>query len=309
MTVIFLTPVSSWAQQPGSGQAPQEAPAVPITMPPVNITATPLLPGLPELDKVPSTAQVFNRNAVTRDAFPALLRTLDEGAAGVALDQAQGNPWQPNLIYHGFEASPLVGDAQGLAVYVNGSRFNQPFGDTTNWDLIPDIAIDRIDLVGSNPAFGLNALGGALAIRLRDGFTYQGAEAEILGGSFGRVQGSFQYGVQSDNTSAYVAGTLMHDSGWRDFSPSTLRQIYGDIGWRSDSAELHLNILGADNDLVGNGTTPVDLLSVSRSAIFTFPDETKNKYARVGLSGTYAFSEETSLQVNAYYSNLSQRTF
>src|SRR5262249_33340042 len=284
MTVIFLTPVSSWAQQPGSGQAPQEAPAVPITMPPVNITATPLLPGLPELDKVPSTAQVFNRNAVTRDAFPALLRTLDEGAAGVALDQAQGNPWQPNLQYHGFEASPLVGNAQGLAVYVNGSRFNQPFGDTTNWDLIPDIAIDDMELVGANPAFGLNALGGALSVRLKNGFTWQGGEAEVLGGSFGRIQASMQYGVQVNNFAAYVAAMVMNETGWRDFSPSSMRQIYGDVGWRGARAELHINVIGASNDLIGNGTTPVQLLSVSRHAIFTQPDDTRNKYVRVGLS-------------------------
>ena len=156
--------------------------------------------------------------------------------------------------------------------------------------------------------YGLNALGGALAVRLRDGFTYHGAEATILGGSFGRIQGSFQYGVESNNTSAYVAGTIMHENGWRDFSPSTLRQIYGDVGWRGDSAELHMNIMAADNDLVGNGTTPVDLLAVSRSAIFTHPDETKNKYVRVGISGTYSINKSTSVQVNGYYSNLSQRT-
>ncbi len=300
IAALALMWVPGWAQETPSPP--------PIVLPPVNVIATPLLPGLPDLDKVPSTAQVFDRGDVTRDGYPALLKTLDESATGVTLDHAQGNPWQPNLIYRGFEASPLVGNAQGLAVYVNGSRFNQPFGDTTNWDLIPDVAIDRIDLVGSNPAYGLNALGGALAVRMRDGFTYHGAEAEILGGSFGRIQGSFQYGVESDNTSAYVAGTLMHENGWRDFSPSTLRQIYADVGWRGDSAELHMNIMAADNDLVGNGTTPVDLLAASRSAIFTHPDETKNKYVRVGLSGTYTISENTSVQVNSYYSNLSQRT-
>lgn len=284
----------------------QQAPTV--TLPGVEVTARPYLPGLPDLDTVPSTAQVFNRREITRDGYPAMLKTLQEGAAGVTLDDAQGNPWQPNLLYHGFEASPLVGNAQGLAAYVNGSRFNQPFGDTTNWDLIPDIAIDRLDLVGSNPAFGLNALGGAIAVRMKDGFTWHGAEAELLGGSFGRVQGSFQYGLESGNTSAYVAGTLLHENGWRDFSPSTLRQIYGDVGWRGEAAELHLNVIGADNVLVGNGTTPVDLLGVSRAAVFTHPDETKNKYVRIGLSGNYAVSDATTVQVNAYYSNLSQRT-
>jgi hypothetical protein len=257
---------------------------------------------------MPAAAQVFNRRDVIRDGYPSVLRTLDESAAGVTLDHAQGNPAQPNLIYRGFEASPLVGNAQGLAVYVNGSRFNQPFGDTTNWDLIPDIAVDRIDLVGSNPAFGLNALGGAIAVRLRDGFGYHGAEAEMLGGSFGRIQGSFQYGVESHDTAAYVAGTLMHENGWRDFSPSTLRQIYADIGWRGEAAELHLNIIGANNDLVGNGTTPVELLNVNRAAIFTHPDETRNKYVRIGLSGSYTIDDDTTIQVNAYYSNLSQRT-
>ena len=293
---------------PVYGQAQEASPEAATTLPAVNVTAAPILPGLPDLEKVPSTAQIFDRNAITRDGYPALLKTLGEGAGGVTLDDAQGNPWQPNLIYHGFEASPLVGNPQGLAVYVNGSRFNQPFGDTTNWDLIPDIAMDRIDLVGSNPAFGLNALGGALAVRMRDGFTYHGAEAELLGGSFGRIQGSFQYGIESNNTSAYVAGTGMHENGWRDFSPSTLRQVYGDVGWRSDAAELHVNIIAADNDLVGNGTTPVDLLAVSRSAIFTHPDQTINKYVRAGLNGTYSVNDQTNVQVNAYYSNLSQRT-
>jgi iron complex outermembrane recepter protein len=305
-TIVGTTMVLLASTRAAAQDAPAEAPVI---LPPVNVTATPILPGLPDIDKVPSSAQIFDREAVTRDGFPALLRTLGDSATGVSFDDAQGNPWQPNLIYRGFEASPLAGNPQGLAVYVNGSRFNQPFGDTTNWDLIPDIAIDRIDLVGSNPAFGLNALGGALAVRLRDGFTYHGAEAELLGGSFGRIQGSFQYGVKSDNTSAYVAGTGMHENGWRDFSPTTLGQIYADIGWRGDAAELHMNIMAADNDLVGNGTTPVDLLSVSRSAIFTHPDETKNKYVRVGLSGTYGVNDQTTIQVNAYYSNLSQRTF
>jgi len=181
------------------------------------------------------------------------------------------------------------------------------FGDTTNWDLIPDVAIDRVELAGSSPAFGLNALGGALTVKLRDGFSYHGAQLELSGGSFGRIQGSAQYGVQSGNTAAYIAGTALNEDGWREHSPSQLRQIYGDLGWRGDKSEVHLSLLGAINNLIGNGTAPIELLAASRSAVFTYPDITRNKYLRLGLSGSHELSDAVSLQGTAYYSNLSQR--
>jgi len=276
-------------------------------MPEVVVTA-PLAGSESERAKVPTSTQVLRHEDLTRTGPASALRALDERVGGIALNQAQGNEFQPNLIYRGFEASPLAGNPQGLAVYLNGTRFNSPFGDTTNWDLIPDIAIDRIELAGSNPAFGLNALGGAVTVKLRDGFNYHGAQLELSGGSFGRIQGTAQYGVQSGNVATYVAGTALNEDGWRDHSPSQLRQIYGDIGWRGDKSELHLSLLGATNILVGNGTAPVELLAVRRSAVFTYPDETRNKYLRVSLSGSHEVSDALSLQVAAYYSNLSQRT-
>jgi len=287
----------------------QDAPGVPPTLdlPDVVVTA-PLAGSETDRAKVPTDTYVLRREDVTRTGPASALRALDERVGGVALNQAQGNEFQPNLTYRGFEASPLAGNPQGLAVYLNGSRFNSPFGDTTNWDLIPDAAIDRIEVAGSNPAFGLNALGGAITVKLRDGFSYHGAQLELSGGSFGRIQGTAQYGVQSGNVAAYVAGTALNEDGWRDFSPSQIRRIYGDIGWRGDKSELHLGLLGATNILVGNGTTPVELLDARRSAVFTYPDQTRNKYLRVSLSGSHEVSDAVSLQAAAYYSNLSQRT-
>jgi len=289
------------AQTPPAGTA--------LALPDVEVVSTAPLSGSGiDSARIPSNTQVLRREDVVRTGAASALRALDERVGGISLNEAQGNPFQPSLSYRGFEASPLAGNPQGLAVYVNGTRFNQPFGDTTNWDLIPDIAIDRIELVGSNPAYGLNALGGAITVRLRDGFTYHGAELELSGGSFGRIQASGQYGVQSGTMSAYIAATGLNEDGWRDHSPSQLRQIYGDLGWRGDRTELHFNLLGASNILTGNGTSPVDLLAVSRSAVFTYPDQTRNKYLRLNLTGTHDVTDDLSLQASAYYSNLSQRT-
>ncbi len=288
---------------PPAAPAPAEAP---VEME-VVVTA-PLAGSEVERGKVPVNTAIVRGVDLQRTGPASALRALDEQVGNITINQAQGNEFAPNLLFRGFEASPLVGNAQGLAVYLNGARFNQPFGDTVNWDLIPDIAVDRIEVAGPNPAFGLNALGGAVTVKLKDGFTYHGAQLELSGGSFGRVQASGQYGIQSGNTAAYIAGTGLNEDGWRDHSPSQLRRIYADVGYRGDKAEVHVNLVGASNILTGNGTTPVDLLAASRSAVFTYPDETRNRYLRLTTTGSYELTDRISLQTTAYYSNLSQRT-
>lgn len=296
VTGLLLAPVVVFAQV---------APSIPV--PDIEVVVTAPLPGSAvERDRVPSNTQVLRSPELQRTGPASALRALDERLGSVALDQALGNPFQPNLIYRGYEASPISGNPQGLATYINGTRYNQPFGDTTLWDLIPDIAVDRIELANS-PAFGLNALGGAVTIKLKDGFSYHGGQLELSGGSFGRIQASAQYGRQSGNTAGYVTVNGLNEKGWRDGSPSQLRQIYGDIGWRGEKTEVHFNVLGADNVLTGAGTTPVDLLAASRSALFTNPNEQRNKYLRLSLSGTHEVSDHITLQASAYYSNLAQR--
>ncbi|MBV9250474.1 MAG: TonB-dependent receptor, partial [Acetobacteraceae bacterium] len=291
-----------------SPATPNAAQAQPTVLPPVEVIApTPLLGSGIDRAKVPAENQVLTGKDVTLEGPPSLSRALQTQAQGVDLLNASGNPQQPNIFYHGFQASPLQGVPQGLAVYVNGARFNNPFGDTVNWDLIPDIAIDRMNLVGANPVFGLNALGGALTVQLKNGFTYHGGELDLYGGSFGQIGGDFQYGKQIGNTAVYVAGSGLHQNGWRDFQSTGLKQFYGDIGWRSDRAEVHLNIDLAQTTLNGPGTVPVELLAANRHAQFTGPNVISNSYGRVLLSGNYDVTETTSLQGLIYYENLLQR--
>ena len=290
------------------------APAVqsaPAEMGPERVVVTAgALPGtVLDPDKMPFNIQTVASADLSRFGAASTLDALDSGIAGVSVSNAQDNPFQPNLFYRGFEASPLAGDAQGLAVYANGVRLNQPFGDTLNWDLIPDIAIERLTLEGSNPVFGLIALGGSVAIQMKNGFTYNGGGVEALFGAFGREQGSFQYGVQGGNLAFYVAGNVLSETGWRQHSPSKLAQLFADLGWQGQDGEIHLSLSGADTDLTGNGTSPVELLAASRSATFTFPDTTKNTHGLANIYGTLRISDALSLQGNLYLSGFRQRSF
>ncbi len=271
------------------------------------IGATPLLGTGFDRDKIPASIAVYDRQDLHSIGLAPMLNLLEERTPSVAIGDAQGNEFQPNLVYRGFVASPLDGNPQGIAVYANGIRLNQPFADTVNWDLLPDIAIDKLNLQSSNPAFGLNALGGALSIRLKNGFTYQGSSSIVRGGSFGTLGGSFEYGRKSGDTAAYFATNAVHSDGWRQSNQSDVRQFFGDLGWRGKSAEVHATVLLADNMLNGPGTTPVELLNAQRNAAFTLPNATANKYALVGLNGTWDASDTTSIQGAMYYSNLSQR--
>jgi iron complex outermembrane recepter protein len=305
-----LTVVSIAILLVGAAAAQTTQPPAPpaVELPPVEVVgASPLLGSGVDRNTVPAETQVLNSSDLKREGTPDLLGSLNQQVSGVALDSASGNPFQPTFFYHGFAASPLQGTPQGLAVYVNGVRFNQPFGDTVDWDLIPNIAIDKVNIEGSNPVFGLNALGGAVNVQLKNGFTYQGFEADISGGSFGQIQGEFQYGKQADNTSTYVAGTVLHQNGWRDLQSTNLQNIYGDVGWRSDRAELHLNITGSHSVLNGPGTSPVQLLAADPSAQFTAPNQTSNQYAAVNLSGTVDVTDTTSIQAATYYRYFLQR--
>jgi iron complex outermembrane receptor protein len=285
----------------GQTAPPSTATSPDTVLPPINVIATTPLPGVGiDPDKVPANIQTLRSDDLAREGSASLIDALTDQAGSVNTNATLVDPFQPDILYRGFAASPVLGTPQGIAVYQNGVRINEAFGDTVNWDLIPDIAIDRLDMVSSNPVYGLNALGGAAVITMKNGFTYQGFESELAGGSFGQRSAEFQYGKQVDNFSTYLAGRWFDQDGWRKFSPDHLRQIYADIAVRGERASLDISFTGADNSLHGEGTTPEQSLSVDRSLVFTTPQVNGNQIAFVAVNGSYRATDELSFQANAY---------
>lgn len=290
-------------------QTAPQAPVVPeTTLAPVNVIApSPLRGAGIDPDKIPGTVETLTSDDVTRAGSPVVTGALFQRTPGVTLSDPNGNNAEQALAFRGFAASPLQGTPEGVAVYLNGIRLNEAFGDSVNWDLIPTNAIDRTDLWTNNPVFGLNAIGGAVNLQMKNGFTYEGFEAEGQGGSFGQVGGGAQYGVKIGDFSAYLAAEASHDDGWRFKSPADLARVYGDLGWKGDRAEVHLIAMAAWSSLGVAAATPIQLLSVDPRSIYTTPQTTDNKTGLVGLNGSYALSDAWSLQGNVYVRGFRQR--
>jgi iron complex outermembrane receptor protein len=237
------------------------------------------------VDKVPSSINFVDSGQIQRTNSLNITDALQQNVPALNISEVSGNPFQPNVEFRGFVGSPVSGTPQGLAVYQNGVRVNEAFGDTVNWDLIPTTAIKSIAVVTNNPAFGLNALGGAVTVQMKDGFGYHGAEIDTMAGSFGRLQSSAQWGKQIDKFAVYGALEGLHDDGFRNFSQSDVRRFYGDVGYRDEGHEFHVNMGVANNKFGATATSPIELLQQYWGATYTTPQTTANQVAYLNLTG------------------------
>ena len=236
---------------------------------------------------------------------------LSSGMLGINVNEVQNNPYQPNVNYRGFTASPLLGTPQGLSVFVDGVRVNEPFGDVVNWDLIPLNAISGMNLIpGSNPVFGLNTLGGALSINTKSGRTDPGGAVELSGGSWGRINGSAEYGgVANNGVDYFFAVNALNEQGWRDSSPSDVRQGFGKIGWQGEKTDANLSLTLADNELIGNGLVQKEFLdNLGWDSINTKPDITDTTMAFLNFNMNHYFTDDTVFSGNTYYRNARTKT-
>ena len=306
--VIATTPVAPPPRRAparvSGGAAPARATAAPAV--PAETTTTTPIPGVVDQDKIPSNVQTAGAPDFSYTVTPDLLQSMVRALPGVALSSQTGNEFQLDFNYRGFIASPVIGTPQGLAVYQNGVRINEVFGDIVNWDFIPQNAINQLTLVPSNPVYGLNATGGALAFQMKNGYTYHGVEGEVSGGSYGRAVASVQAGGEVGNLSGYFTADAINDAGWRNDSPSSLRRVYADLGARGDQTEFHLTFTGADNFFNGTAATPVQMLDQNWSSIYTNPQTTHNQLAFLTASATWRPSDTWTYQAVAYYRDYHQ---
>jgi outer membrane receptor protein involved in Fe transport len=303
-------PATGLQSAPPSQTAPTSQTPAPLVFTVIVAGTTPL-PGVEQpADHVAAPVQTVTDEEIRQSGALDLSAFLNRRLNGVHLNEMQGNPFQTDLNYRGYTASPLLGTPQGLSVYMDGVRLNQPFGEIVSWDLIPRIAIGSTTLMpGSNPLFGLNTLGGALSIQTKNGRTHKGTSVQATYGSDVRRNVEFEHGGAHDaGLSWYVAGSLFGEAGWRADSPSDVRQLFGKLGWERPASTLSLTLAHANNSLSGNGLQEAGSLERDYASVYTKPDTTDNRSTLLTLNSRRTVNPRVMLSGNVYYRHIRTRS-
>ncbi|WP_171001706.1 TonB-dependent receptor domain-containing protein [Methylobacillus flagellatus] len=260
------------------------------------------LPGLGlTKEEIPGNVQSISAEEIKAANSISLADLFNRKLQSVNVNDYQGNPFQMDITYRGFTAGPQIGTPQGLSVFFDGIRVNEPFGDVVNWDMIPMNALASVDVFpGSNPIFGLNTLGGAFTVKTKDGFNHEGFDANVLTGSFGRKQLQTEAGWNNGTIGLFGAGNFFLEDGWRENSPSRVNQFFGKASYRGDKLDLNFSTLWVGTDLVGNGLIPSEMYRQDRNSVFTSPDTTENDLKQFQLSGNYFVNDNFSVTGQIY---------
>lgn len=282
-----------------------------IELAPVEIRAPRLITPLPgvviDRDQATTNVQRATASEIERAQSISITDFMNGQMQSVSVNDYQGNPFQQDLVFRGFSASPQIGTPQGLSVYLDGVRINEAFGEVVNWDMLPMNAIASMDVLpGSNPLFGLNTLGGAIAIRTKNGFDDTGVQVEGLTGSWGRRQYQGSFGANNGTVGLFAAANIFDEDGWRINSPSEVRQFFSALTVRGRNVELNLSGIKADNRLVGNGLVPIDDFRRDTGSVFTSPDKVRNDLSHLNLNGRLDLDQQTSISLLAYHRTLRQ---
>jgi iron complex outermembrane receptor protein len=300
--VVALMAAPAVAQQP----APEEV----IRMPEVRVSAPARLPDAPlPLDHVPGSVQILTGDEARASGARSVQDVLDR-LPGVTSPDQQGNSAQRDVSLRGFQASPVTGVPQGLSVFVDGVRVNEPTVEEVNFDLIPLDDIERIEVIrGPAALFGRNTLGGALNIVTRRGGEIREVEPEVEAGSFGGQKYRLRAAGPAGPLDYYVAGTYRQEDGWRDLSRVRLGRLFAKLGLRAGDTDATLSFQRAENRIEEPGSLPLSELGRDRRLNYTGGDFFKPLLNLVTLNVHQLLAERTSLGLTAFARTLDTEQF
>jgi outer membrane receptor protein involved in Fe transport len=213
---------------------------------------------------------------------------------GVSIFDDQGTRAQPTLEIRGFRLSPVVGVSQGVSVFLDGVRINEPDAQEVNFDLIPMDAIANAELVrGPGTLYGKNSLAGALVFTTKRGTFTPEMSAAFEAGAFGYLGGRVSAGGVIDDVDGYVMARATEEDGYRDETPARTRQLFVNIGRKRTNTDLAMTVMYAHDRIFQAGSLPESWLRVDPRANFTGGDFFEPELWHIAVRGERPFAGGT----------------
>ena len=307
--MLSMLPILAQAQSLSNPQFVPQQSLPQQSLPQIDIIATTPMgsSGIP-LDRFAGNAQIIGNKDIPIDSI-SVAETLNDQGNSIFINDTQGNPFHVDLNYRGFTAAPTLGTPQGLSVFLDGIRMNEPFGDVMAWDLIPHIAIANLSLIpGSNPVYGINTLGGAIALETKSGFSYTKNEAKVSTGSYGRASLDAQTGGNSDGNAYYLGFTSFNEDGWAMNTRSQIRQAFTKFSHRSEDVGLDVSMMYSDNNLRGNQTVPLSNQNQAELG-YSHPDYMSSQNLMLNVKGTFNVDTFNNVEASVYYRKINRSMF
>src|SRR5438270_2120165 len=261
--LLALLPSPAGAQQPDS-TLKDTAALAPVVVTGVRLPAAPeMARGLTGRSATLSAADLDARGVSTlADALEML--------PGVTIADELGAPAQLDVTLRGFQVSPTIGLPQGVTVYLDGVRVNEPDAHEVNFDLLPLEDVDHVDVTyGPSVLLGRNSLGAAVNLVTRRGSVPAEREVEVSGGSFGRYELKAHAGDRRGMWDYYLGTRYEHEDGWRAATPSRTATLFGKLGVNTGTWDATLSYAGADNRIFQAGSLPESVYAAAPRVNFT----------------------------------------
>jgi outer membrane receptor protein involved in Fe transport len=205
---------------------------------------------------------------------------------GVSLTNDQGTRAQPTLELRGFTLSPVTGMPQGVSVFLDGVRINEPDAQELNFDLVPMDAVVRAEVVrGPTAVFGKNTLAGAVNLTTLRGSAEPHLEAGTDAGAFGYSGAHLLMAGARDGYDGMLLARASSGGGYQARSSATARQLFTTIGHRAGGSDLALSVLYANDRIYEAGSLPESWLAVDRRANYSVGDFFSPELLHVALRG------------------------
>jgi outer membrane receptor protein involved in Fe transport len=273
-----------------------------VELPPIEVVGSILGTTGPRVGSgIPARTATITREELEASE-PRLLSDMLVTQAGISSYDDLGASYKLSLSSRGFYASPIVGLPQGISVFLDGIRQNEPDAAQVNFDLLPMEHVTRVELLsGTASLLGRNSLGGSVNLVSNSGGGPTRGELEVSGGNYKTfgVDGSVAGSLGAGRWGYYAGGGYDREDGWRQETGAEQYSGFFNLGRYAERWGIRLQGVGAKARAETAGSLPESVFRTNPDSNLSANDFEDLNNLQVAVTA-YQRSPRGQLSLSAY---------